>query len=124
MTAGELRFDARAAWAALDDAHRQAIGEAALLLQLSTEACELAMDEGPTHASRRWERAEQVAWRRLAETVPMDADLYPDGPDLAAIDIRECRVCGCTDDDGCIEGCSWIGEDLCSACDAAGVTNG
>lgn len=36
--------------------------------------------------------------------------------------IRKCRVCGCTDNDcsGCIERtgyrCSWVEEDLCSAC--------
>jgi hypothetical protein len=37
--------------------------------------------------------------------------------------IRACRVCGCTDEDcsGCIERtgepCSWVDDDLCSACD-------
>ena len=30
---------------------------------------------------------------------------------------RECRECGCTDEWGCDEGCSWVGEqDLCTAC--------
>lgn len=39
------------------------------------------------------------------------------------LDVRACRVCGCTDDDcsGCIErtgsACSWVEWDLCSACD-------
>lgn len=27
-----------------------------------------------------------------------------------------CRVCGCTDDIACDEGCSWVEPDLCSAC--------
>ena len=27
-----------------------------------------------------------------------------------------CRVCGCTDDKPCAGGCSWAGEDLCTAC--------
>lgn len=27
-----------------------------------------------------------------------------------------CRECGCTDDYGCPEGCSWVEPDLCSAC--------
>src|SRR6186713_436062 len=37
---------------------------------------------------------------------------------------RKCRVCGCTDDDcrQCIEAtgspCSWVEDDLCSACQA------
>lgn len=29
---------------------------------------------------------------------------------------RTCRVCGCTDDHACPGGCSWVEEDLCSAC--------
>jgi len=29
---------------------------------------------------------------------------------------RQCRVCGCTQDDGCPLGCCWTEEDLCSAC--------
>jgi hypothetical protein len=30
-----------------------------------------------------------------------------------------CRVCGCTDDHACPEGCSWVDRDhtLCSACE-------
>ena len=37
-------------------------------------------------------------------------------------ELRSCRVCGCTDDDcmGCVERtgepCTWVDEDLCSAC--------
>jgi len=30
--------------------------------------------------------------------------------------IRTCRECGCTDDDACEGGCSWVEDDLCSAC--------
>lgn len=29
---------------------------------------------------------------------------------------RACRVCGCTEDNACEGGCSWVEEDLCSAC--------
>lgn len=29
---------------------------------------------------------------------------------------RRCRVCGCTDDCACPEGCYWVEEDLCSEC--------
>ena len=32
------------------------------------------------------------------------------------INVRTCRVCGCTDDRACAEGCSWVEADLCSAC--------
>lgn len=27
-----------------------------------------------------------------------------------------CRACGCSQEDGCDEGCSWTEPDLCSAC--------
>lgn len=31
--------------------------------------------------------------------------------------MKECRVCGCTDNDPCAGGCSWAkGSDLCSSC--------
>jgi len=30
--------------------------------------------------------------------------------------IRTCRECGCTDEYGCDGGCSWVEDDLCSAC--------
>lgn len=29
---------------------------------------------------------------------------------------RTCRVCGCTEDNACEGGCSWVEEDLCSSC--------
>lgn len=29
---------------------------------------------------------------------------------------RVCRVCGCTDAQGCLGGCCWVEEDLCSSC--------
>ena len=29
---------------------------------------------------------------------------------------RKCRVCGCTEHNACDGGCSWVEEDLCSAC--------
>lgn len=31
--------------------------------------------------------------------------------------LRTCRVCGCTDDDGCCEGCWWAAPGLCSSCE-------
>jgi ParB/RepB/Spo0J family partition protein len=43
------------------------------------------------------------------------ADLQVDDNDQAP-DVERCRVCGCTDEDGCEGGCSWVGESLCSAC--------
>lgn len=86
-------FNARAAWAALDDEQRRIIGEAALLLQVCTEAQQLGCEiDKPSReqllVDRRWHDAEQIAWIMLQRVVPVDADLFPDGPDLAALGIR------------------------------------
>jgi hypothetical protein len=43
-------------------------------------------------------------------------------PSLDTSPVQTCRICGCTDDDcqGCIDRtgqpCTWVEEDLCSAC--------
>jgi hypothetical protein len=34
-------------------------------------------------------------------------------------DLQTCRVCGCTEDDGCEAGCWWIAENVCSECEEA-----
>jgi len=38
------------------------------------------------------------------------------------LDVRECRLCGCTDEDACVDAagvpCSWTEDDLCSVCAA------
>ena len=46
-------------------------------------------------------------WSYLPDLAECLADCYPD---------RACRVCGCTQDHGCPEGCSWVEWDLCSQC--------
>lgn len=33
------------------------------------------------------------------------------------IEEQKCRVCGCTQDNGCAWGCYWVEEDLCSKCE-------
>ena len=35
-----------------------------------------------------------------------------------AVDLlaRQCRGCGCTDDEPCAGGCFWVAADLCSTC--------
>lgn len=34
-----------------------------------------------------------------------------------ALDVRVCRVCGCTQLMGCHPACWWVGVDLCSTCE-------
>lgn len=31
--------------------------------------------------------------------------------------MRKCRVCRCTEEDGCMGGCGWVEADLCSTCE-------
>ncbi|MDQ5987071.1 MAG: hypothetical protein CSYNP_02808 [Syntrophus sp. SKADARSKE-3] len=47
-------------------------------------------------------------WGKYFNPLSEDKD-SPDG--------QVCRVCGCTWNNPCAEGCAWIEEDLCSACE-------
>lgn len=76
----------------------------------------------------------RVEWRARCELCGWRTDPFPTsvGADVAmsahlenthgselecvAVDVRACRVCGCTDDRACPGGCSWVDDDLCSAC--------
>nr|WP_294550065.1 hypothetical protein [uncultured Rhodopila sp.] len=40
-------------------------------------------------------------------------------PSLAALGIRQCTGCGCTDQCGCPGGCHWVGPLTCSSCGEA-----
>lgn len=52
------------------------------------------------------------------DDIEYDVDQAPDA--VADVEYeykaRMCRVCGCTDQDGCPGGCWWVEADLCSAC--------
>jgi hypothetical protein len=100
------RFDARAQWAAMSAEEQARFGALALVSLVAGYA------GGP---GTRWDHAAAEAEAQLRELMPDPAD-YPAGPDLAALGIRACRECGCTDRSACDEGCCWVLEDLCSAC--------
>ena len=50
----------------------------------------------------------------------LEVDAWCDACKAALEGVRHCRVCGCTDDDACPGGCSWLPTslegDLCSNC--------
>ena len=119
------RFDGAAAWAALDEETRKAVG--ALVLEwVVAYAGEDAT--GP---------ADEESWprhRMFAHGAPVLLDmlisaaseaLAPSCPALTD-DKREfpvpsllgpvCRVCGCTEYDACPGGCGWAEPDLCTSC--------
>lgn len=62
--------------------------------------------------------------RELTGRGGFDLDYWcePCRRELVERGVRYCRVCGCTDDDACPEGCSWVPTDLpgdlCSRCGA------
>ena len=61
--------------------------------------------------------------RRLLQPIPYRGQQgifeIPDEALARAEWEPQCRVCGCTDLDGCKGGCSWVADDLCSRCEAA-----
>ena len=57
---------------------------------------------------RYLDSAERVVYRE--ETRRFMVEMY------AAAGEPACSQCGCTQEAGCEEGCSWTEDDLCSAC--------
>lgn len=107
----ETKIDVQALWNALSDDERRQVGVAALILAIGIRGShEMAVPE------QGFEAAEQAGANLLYELVerrlPKDRRL----PDLSPLGVRACRVCGCTDDCACPEGCSWTEDDLCSSC--------
>lgn len=108
------RFDARAYWAALTPEEQQRFGESAMLWFFSLVA-ETVGDQMSDVARQRWRHASHHALNRLNPPDPGRERIF-EGPDLAALGIRACRVCGCTDQSACEDGCHWVGRNLCSQC--------
>jgi ParB family chromosome partitioning protein len=77
---------------------------------------------------RTWRRPSPEAARHLSqlqtwgygpseiEQTVIAANAHPYGEELDGLEVRSCGVCGCTDEDACDDGCTWVELDLCSAC--------
>ncbi|MFG1270811.1 hypothetical protein V5F40_22935 [Xanthobacter sp. DSM 14520] len=108
--------DPAAIWAALPPEVQQQIGIAAITMTLGSlgQTAGLIPDHG--YAAAELE-ALQVIRLHLEQCAP---EAFSKGeaklPRLSALGIRACRHCGCTDDIGCPDGCSWIAEEVCSSC--------
>lgn len=70
-------------------------------------------------------KAAALIWAEIdrLDHAPIDANTAPffrrSDPETI-IPGRTCRECGCTDERACMDGehpCSWVGPDLCSACE-------
>lgn len=111
------RFDGAAAWAALDPEARDRLGAVALELAASWRGSDLAAGE---RELRPYHGAEVVLSDLLAAEagglVPaLGGDAMPGVPSMLG---PVCRVCGCSENDACEEGCGWAEADLCTACAA------
>lgn len=56
--------------------------------------------------------------RQARALVDRLVDLLEYHDQITRPDERRCRTCGCTDERACLPSCSWVAEDLCSACAA------
>jgi hypothetical protein len=120
------RFDGAAAWAELTAEDQAAIGATALeyIVNLIGEETYFTGLEAKPEArpfiaaapiiidNMREAVTGALCWRSSALTrlpVPIPSLLGP-----------VCRVCLCSEDDGCAEGCGWAEADLCTSCAARG----
>ncbi|HYP38247.1 MAG TPA: hypothetical protein VEQ62_18070 [Stellaceae bacterium] len=108
------KFDAGEVWEKLTPQQRNCVGVATVLLMASF----VAEHFSPANdvAMQRWLHARDTALHYL-RGIPLDAHRLIAGPDLSLVNMRACRLCGCTDHSACEDGCYWVEEDLCSKCE-------
>lgn len=115
MTAGRSpeKFDLVALYDALSPAEQRRAALAALLLGYCERGLHFADGVG-------FDAATGVAIAVIDDVLPAIATRHDLGhlplPDLAPFGVRACRDCGCTDAHACAGDCSWVDDDLCSAC--------
>lgn len=122
----EKRVDVNAAWDGLSADQQKAIGLAAIILGMGGWGADNGFDPRQGFVA-----AEAEAGRALHAALIDAGMIDPDGgsaqlPDVSVLDVRACRVCGCTDAWSCAtaghDPCSWVEADLCSTCAGAGAT--
>ena len=119
------RFDGADAWSKLPADVQALIGSIALELPLVWHLQDI---EGPgpesglspllARVARAADSALMAALEAaVCEALPPDAYTASDGgPRIPAFLGDVCRVCGCSQENACDEGCGWAAEDLCTAC--------
>ncbi len=117
---GGNTFDAVAAWRAMPDVVRDMIGALAIVERISDLGGCIAQETRDPEAWRWFEAAASESASRLSEIVTAvllggDSETMPPRPDLRPLGIAQCRVCGCTEEIGCADGCRWVEPDLCSS---------
>lgn len=116
-TARPDRLDVSAAWDSLTFGQQRTIGLAAIVHVLGAEGA--LAGGGLAYQAAAIEGLEALE-RAVGESLP-DALATWRCPDVAAIGVTACRVCGCTDAVACDGGCGWTEPDLCSSCAGGAV---
>jgi hypothetical protein len=125
--AGTRLMDLRLAWEALTPEVQAQVGMAAIAIGLSrlatmVEPHELVAWQTAAQAENNYffDVAEFEALSHigiLVEAMVLAGDIGRlRAPSLAALGVRQCTGCGCTDQCGCPGGCHWVGQLRCSSC--------
>lgn len=122
------RFDGATAWSQLTPGAQATIGALALELALTwaienrsyQDDLPVLFDRAAIAARREIERALTC---EIGDALPDDAFVASDGrmPRIPSVLDGVCRVCGCSQNDACDEGCGWAAADLCTACVEGGA---
>jgi len=124
MTSGLQRFDGAAAWAALTPEQQAEIGAIALEFVVNMHGEDAYFSGLEAKPEARPFIAGQPLLTDKLMTAVQDA-IGDQVPALFDDELRipipsllggVCRICLCSDDDACPEGCSWSEPDLCTAC--------
>lgn len=112
------RFDGTAAFSELPPEVQVEIGGLALELVLAwigQDAYENEEWTRPFHTGEPLllDQLQSAAEDTLKEI--LEQDILPVPSRLGQV----CEICGCSDEDACEQGCSWISPTLCSACEHA-----
>ena len=115
------RLDPVAAWLALPPEVQREIGAAVIANQVGRLGVAIAQETGVPEQARPYDVAASEAGSLIFERIVVfvlggEDTVLPPRPDLRPLGIAQCRVCGCTDEMACDEGCYWVEPDLCSTC--------
>jgi hypothetical protein len=124
---GSRNIDLAVAWKSLKPETQAELGMAAIAMGLAH-----LVNCVEEHELASWRTAAEIAHGNGYDAAALEAlhvfagsaEAYVLGgdirrlrpPALAALGVRQCSGCGCTDRCGCSEGCHWVGPFTCSSC--------
>ena len=130
------RFDGAELWARLTPVQQASLGAIVLELGVTIPLIDRVdrEDVSPEGVDPLIKRPAEAATSLLtavlqqavALVVPADVFDAQDGPQpyFPRLMGGICRACACTEYDACAPACSWVAEDLCSACKPGGHAHG